>query len=115
VVTSPPLTDSTSGTLWDNGRLFAQARTIPGAIVFVDRGARESAAFGARVSGTVLLYSAGGDLTFQGGITASRGHVGENFGQESLVRALRTGSRQSRIIPPFGCALPQPKDWSYDL
>lgn len=39
----------------------------------------------------VLLYGKNGDLLYQGGVTGSRGHQGENFGAEQLARAISTG------------------------
>jgi hypothetical protein len=79
---------------------------IPGAnVVWDDRGV-EAARFHASTSGTVLLYTAAGKLGFEGGITESRGHVGDNNGLDELARSLDTmstaGAKSSQV---FGCAL----------
>jgi hypothetical protein len=89
----------------DGGSLVERARAIPGALVASDLGAREARRFGASASGQVLLYDAAGLLLFEGGITAARGHAGDNAGEDALVAALRTGIRQEQPAPVFGCPL----------
>ena len=67
---------------------------------------REATRFGALTSGHVLLYGADAALLFSGGITASRGHVGENPGRSAIVTLL-SGQRPERgRTPTFGCLLP---------
>jgi hypothetical protein len=85
--------------------LIRSARAIPGVRVTVDRGARATAAFGALVSGHTLLYDAAGALVFEGGITASRGHAGDNANEDALVAAIETGRPTRRRAPVFGCLL----------
>lgn len=71
-----------------------------------DDGGLEAARFHASTSGTVLLYSAAGRLRFEGGVTESRGHVGDNFGLDELSAALNaTTASESRSSQVFGCAL----------
>ena len=44
-------------------------------------------------------------LLFQGGITQSRGHEGDSFGQERIASLLTTGAADRADAPVFGCAL----------
>jgi hypothetical protein len=86
-------------------RLWRMANAIPGVVTVVDRDGSETAAFGAHVSGQAFLYDEAGRLQFRGGITAARGHGGDNDGADSLV-ALLTGDVAPREhTAVFGCAL----------
>ncbi len=84
----------------DNGRLAGQ---IGGAARVIDDG-REARAFGARTSGHVMVYGAEGALEFSGGITESRGMVGDNVGRASVENVLR-GRRGDPAHSVFGCSL----------
>jgi hypothetical protein len=91
---------------WEPGSLWGKVeREIPGARAVWDDEGREAMRFGARTSGYTLLYGAGGDLLFKGGVTESRGHEGDNFGIGQLQSSLDTGLRASRTSLVFGCAL----------
>lgn len=57
----------------------------PGVQVLIDEEGREAGRFGAETSGLVLLYNPEGRLSFQGGITAGRGHQGENRGLRAVA------------------------------
>ena len=48
----------------------------------------EARRFGAQTSGTTSLYSPDGRLLFSGGITSSRGHEGDNAGEDALTQAI---------------------------
>jgi hypothetical protein len=70
-----------------------------------DPGGREATRFGADTSGATLLYDAAGRLAFAGGLTMSRGHEGNSFGEERIV-ALLTGTTPDRNDSPvFGCPI----------
>jgi hypothetical protein len=73
--------------------------------VRIDEAGREAARFGATTSGHVLLYDRGGRLRFSGGITASRGHVGDNAGRAALLGLLIHGETERERTPVFGCPL----------
>jgi hypothetical protein len=89
---------------WEESSLVAMARAEKGATVSIDEGLAETRRFGAMTSGQVLLYGQDGRLLFAGGITASRGHEGDNAGADALVRALAaSGSLQA--APVYGCEL----------
>jgi hypothetical protein len=70
-----------------------------------DRGGAEARRFGVATSGHVLLYDPEGRLIFSGGITAARGHAGDNYGRAAVIdRILREEARRVNG-PVFGCPL----------
>ncbi len=93
---------------WERTDLYESARRIPGAHVLCDPGGVEAARFGATTSGETLLYSPAGRLLFQGGMTASRGHEGDNTGRAALADLIETGRAETRRTAVFGCALTNP-------
>jgi hypothetical protein len=80
------------------------ASEIPGAVVTIDTGT-EAARFGVATSGTVVVYDRDGRLQFSGGITGSRGHVGDNIGRRDATAALAGRIPEHHIHAAFGCAL----------
>lgn len=85
--------------------LTDQARSIPGASVRIDREGNEARRFGMSVSGHVALYASDGRLLFSGGITSSRGHVGDNAGRAALVALLSKRPPVTTKTPVFGCPI----------
>jgi hypothetical protein len=80
--------------------------TMPGVHLIDDPGGEEAARFGARTSGLVALYAPDGRLHFRGGITGSRGHEGDNAGQQALLGLIQGNpSSLPRETPVFGCPL----------
>ncbi|HYV66235.1 MAG TPA: RedB protein [Myxococcales bacterium] len=92
---------------WSSGDLWTSAAHIPGVAVTRDEDGREASRFGVATSGGVVLYDGSGRLLFQGGITQSRGHEGDSFGEERIVSLLTTGAADRADAPVFGCALNQ--------
>jgi hypothetical protein len=93
---------------WERTDLWQRATRIPGVVVRVDEGGVEAQRFGAVTSGEVLVYDPSGALRFAGGITAARGHSGDNAGR-SAVEALLAGHDDAlRSSPVFGCRLLAP-------
>jgi hypothetical protein len=93
---------------WDDTSLRHSAEAIPGVKVVFDPDGVEARRFGAETSGHTLLFGADGRLLFSGGITASRGHAGDNAG-ESAIAALvnnQTPARTQTLV--FGCSLNNP-------
>ncbi|MDP9115261.1 MAG: RedB protein, partial [Acidobacteriota bacterium] len=88
---------------------WTKAQHLENVTVSWDDGGAEAKRFGATTSGSVLLYSSKGELLFAGGVTASRGHVGENFGLSRLQAALQTGHPDDLLSPIFGCGLTSSK------
>jgi hypothetical protein len=101
-----------AGGEWVESDLWASAAAIPGVRVIADEGGREAARFGAGTSGLTLLYGADGRLIFSGGITAARGHEGDNAGRDALATLLtndkgEVSENKDEVseTPVFGCQL----------
>ena len=90
---------------WEQTSLWKTAAAVPGVTLVRDDDGREAQRFGSVTSGQTLLYDGGGALRFNGGITGSRAHAGDNAGRRSLV-ALLGGERAERAVTSvFGCPL----------
>ena len=94
---------------WDDTDLRRSAAAIPGVTVMTDLDETEADIFNAQVSGQTMLYNASGKLLFSGGITAARGHAGDNIGRSSIVSLVSSGSAAQNRPPVYGCALRSPK------
>lgn len=80
--------------------------TVPtGAKQLTDVDGRQARCFGAKTSGLVLLYDPEGRLTFRGGITAGRGHQGDNPGLSALLARLTGEESGYQQYAVFGCPL----------
>jgi hypothetical protein len=95
---------------WEHTDLWTSAAAIPGVQVATDVTGSEAAIFGAAVSGQTLLYDRDGRLAFNGGITAARGHAGDNAGRGTLLSLLREGTASTSRTPVFGCLLDAPSE-----
>ncbi len=74
-----------------------------------DQNAALARRFGAETSGHVILYGPDGKLKFSGGITRSRGDIGDNTGRRALHDLLAERSSAFASNPIFGCPLFGPK------
>lgn len=90
---------------WVRSSLWRSAADMPGLILHEDVGGREAARFGAETSGQVMLFDPRGRLLFQGGITAARGHAGDNAGAAQILALLSGAKVEANRTPVFGCAL----------
>lgn len=101
---------------WEQTDSWRIAAALPGVTAIRDDSGREARRFGAATSGQTLLYDADGALLFSGGITAARGHSGDNAGRSELVSLLnrgqsaRAGSQSpgqshGEATSVFGCSL----------
>lgn len=90
---------------WARTELWRDAQAIPAVRVVADRNGDEARRFGATGSGTALLYAADGRLVFGGGITAARGHSGDNAGRDAIVTFLDSGAVPNATTRVYGCAL----------
>lgn len=90
---------------WRNSKLWKQASSIAELTILPDKDGKEATKFGAATSGQTLLFSSDGRLLYSGGITMSRGQVGDNPGLKSLVSAIDGASVGSRKNLVFGCSL----------
>jgi hypothetical protein len=94
---------------WAQTDLWRTAAAIPGVRVLEDPNGSVAQSFGVFTSGQTLLYDSAGRLRFKGGITASRGHSGDNIGR-SVITALLQGNASPvtsfpATTPVFGCSL----------
>ena len=90
---------------WEDTDLRRSAEAIPGVKIVVDPNGVEAHRFGAETSGHTLLYGTDGRLLFSGGITASRGHAGDNAGESAIIALVnhQTPLRNQTLV--FGCSL----------
>lgn len=91
---------------WSDTWIRRHADLIPEVDVITDRDAAVARSYAASTSGQVLLYDSAGGLRFSGGITAGRGHEGDNRGRSAVVEIV-TGRQSPGLVetPVFGCAL----------
>lgn len=90
---------------WEQTDLRRSAAQIPGVTAVSDAGGIEAKLFRAVTSGFVVLYDRHGQLQFQGGITSSRGHRGENAGRASIFAVLNEGAAIVNETKVYGCRL----------
>jgi hypothetical protein len=90
---------------WEKTNLWWSAASIPGVNVIIDRQGTEARHFNATTSGQTILYDAEGQLQFSGGITASRGHSGDNAGRAAIVSLVNARATDQKDSFVFGCPL----------
>jgi hypothetical protein len=90
---------------WVHSDLWKSAAAIPGVVVCEDTNGMQARLFGAETSGDVLLYDTHGQLLFNGGITGSRGHAGENDGENTIIARLQGQTVSLKQTPVYGCSL----------
>ena len=90
---------------WEQTDTWTRAHRIPHTQVRVDEGGAESARLGALTSGQVVAFDSQGQLVFSGGITAGRGHEGDNAGHARLREIILGGQAATAPGPVFGCPL----------
>ncbi len=93
------------GSDWTRTDLWRSAALIPGVTVHEDPAAVEARRFGAETSGYVVLYDKEGRLLFRGGITGSRGHAGDNAGENALLAYFTERKPTVSQTPVYGCSL----------
>lgn len=90
---------------WPQTDLWDTAAALPDAHVLADLDGKEARRFNASTSGQTLLYNAQGRLLFAGGITAARGHAGDNAGRSAIETLLAGGQPGYDRTPVFGCPI----------
>jgi hypothetical protein len=90
---------------WEQGDLWNSATSLSGVRVIKDQGGAEAHRFDVEGSGHVLLYAPSGKLLFSGGVTASRGHEGDNAGRSAIMSFILDGHSSVSHTPVFGCSL----------
>jgi len=93
-----------SGSDWQNTETSRSAAQIPGVMVLPDIDGAEAERFGAETSGHTFLFDPSGRLLFNGGITASRGHSGDNAGEGSIVSLINNHTAKFGQTFVFGCS-----------
>lgn len=94
---------------WVKAELWNQAKGISGINLEIDEDGIQAQRYGALTSGQTLLYTNKGQLIFSGGITISRGHVGENPGAEAIKLYFRSPYQTLIQTPLFGCSIRKPE------
>lgn len=90
---------------WSESAIVEDAKSMVGVTIHSDEDGPLASRFHAETSGQVLLYDEAAELVFAGGITASRGHEGDNAGSDAIA-AWVNGARAGRLkTPVFGCGL----------
>ena len=99
--------DETETEAWSNTATIDFARALPGVCTVLDKDGEVAKRFGAKTSGHTVVYAPNGKLLFSGGITGSRGHLGENGGFDSVLQLVNGGDMPRRRITAkvFGCGL----------
>ncbi|MFI4882635.1 MAG: hypothetical protein ACIAQU_08630 [Phycisphaerales bacterium JB064] len=90
---------------WRETDLWQRAQRLRNALVVADPDGRLCAGAGAEVSGCVALLDPSGGVQFWGGITAARGHEGENLGLIALRDILDGQEPRQRTADVFGCGI----------
>ena len=90
---------------WEDTGLRWAAAKIPGVTVVSDVDGIEARKFGAETSGHTVLYDRHGSLLFSGGITGSRGHSGDNAGENAIVSLVNDHHSLLAKTFVFGCSL----------
>jgi hypothetical protein len=92
---------------WSDSGLVKEAKSIRGVEVISDADGELLTRFEVQTSGHTLLYSPQGKLLFSGGITSSRGHIGDNTGFSEVSKILTAHCKAVSCspIPVFGCEL----------
>jgi hypothetical protein len=90
---------------WEKSDLWQTAEGLPNATIVRDDNGREAEIFGAATSGQTFVYDTAGRLQFSGGVTASRGHAGDNDGRAAVVAALIHLESKRSSTNVFGCSL----------
>jgi len=95
---------------WERTDLWRSAEAIPGVVVLSDNKGKEAANFGSLTSGNVLLYSPNGRLLFHGGITSSRGHGGDNEGEDAIFSFVANDVPTVTTTEVYGCSMVDKKN-----
>ena len=90
---------------WVKTDLWTQASAIPGVRTMIDTDGSEAKTFGCATSGHTLVYDQSGHLAFEGGITGSRAHYGDNDGADAVKAILLAKTPAMKSTAVYGCSL----------
>jgi len=95
---------------WERTDIWRSATAIPGVTAISDPDGKEASMFGAATSGQMYIYDKAGRLVFDGGITESRGHEGENANLDAALSAVHGQDSLLSTTAVYGCPLRSPHD-----
>jgi hypothetical protein len=93
---------------WTRTDLWRSAEAIPGVKAIADDDGHEARLFQSLTSGQTFFYDKTGQLLFRGGITAARGHSGDNAGRSAIISIVNSENHDQLTTPVFGCPLFDP-------
>jgi hypothetical protein len=88
-----------------NRGILDNLASVPTLRTWIDQQAIETERFRVATSGHVLIFDSRGRLTYSGGITAARGHVGQSFGRDAVLAQIAGRGDTTPDSPVFGCRL----------
>lgn len=89
---------------WMEGALLNECRRLK-CQIRPDPDGLLASSLGSLTSGEVQLYAADGTLRYQGGITAARGHEGDNVGETAVIENLHGNPSSLQSTKVFGCPI----------
>lgn len=90
---------------WLKTTNWQKAHEMTGIEFIEDYDGKLAKKFGAEVSGYTIVYNAKNELVYAGGITAGRGHEGDNEGEDKIIAVCNSKFVSSPKAPAFGCGL----------
>lgn len=90
---------------WTDTKLKELAEQLFPDSTLIDRNAIEARRFAAATSGHVFAFSPAGLCLFQGGVTSSRGHEGDNLGVQAIRQIAESKNNICKTTPVFGCPI----------
>lgn len=90
---------------WKDSDLWRDAENLRGVHLYPDASGVETKKFGVATSGHTVLFNQDKELIFTGGITSSRGHIGENEGLIFLKKWHKTKTTPGFFSRVFGCGI----------
>jgi len=105
------LDTETAGAKPEESHLWKRVAAIPGATVNKGRGEAWCGGAAFLTSGEICLFAPDGALRYHGGITESRGHVGNGSSYDAVLAVIDGRTAESAAVagaPVFGCSLVDP-------
>lgn len=93
------------GEEWTKGEMWNLASALTGVAVMADADGALAKRFCVATSGQALLYGADGALQFTGGITAGRGHAGDNLGEDAVIAHVLGAAGAQDAAAVYGCGM----------
>lgn len=90
---------------WTDTRLVRNLHTEPNTHLIIDADGKQADRLGMTTSGSVVLYMPDGEPCYWGGITAARGHEGDNLGSDAVAAILDGREPDTISQPVFGCRI----------